>query len=439
MVNHRLLIGLLAGALSGGAVFASDASPRVITIEELFATAEANSVQMRPAFAAEEEARRGVAEARGGRLPDINASLSLSYIGDGFTTRRNFTDYQRAPIPHLGDGLSLEIAQPVYAGGAITSGIELAGQKLTAARFATDLRRDNLRFQLAGYYLDIYKYSNLREVVDSNLVRARRVLDEITARCRQGMALQNDVTRYELLVADLDLERVRINNTLEILSRNLAVTAGLPADTQIVPDPSILGRSLGALDEEAWRRQAADNSPVLRVAQSSVDISRTAETLAESERRPKIMLCAGWNIDGPILTEIPPVNRNLSYWFVGIGMTYSLSSLYKADKSVATRRAATQTALARLDAACETTELEVRAAYTRYLEAYEELQTCTKSLELAESNYHTVATRYAAGMALITDMLDAANSRLAAGRRLVNARIDIIYYYYKLLFTSGTI
>ena len=42
-------------------------------------------------------------------------------------------------------------------------------------------------------------------------------------------------------------------------------------------------------------------------------------------------------------------------------------------------------------------------------------------------------------MALITDLLDAANAKLDAEQKLVNARIDIIYYYYKLLFTTGKI
>ncbi len=42
-------------------------------------------------------------------------------------------------------------------------------------------------------------------------------------------------------------------------------------------------------------------------------------------------------------------------------------------------------------------------------------------------------------MALITDMLDAANAKLDAEQQLVNARINIIYYYYKLQFISGTI
>lgn len=83
--------------------------------------------------------------------------------------------------------------------------------------------------------------------------------------------------------------------------------------------------------------------------------------------------------------------------------------------------------------------LTVNSDYVRYLEAYEELKTRQKSVELAERNYHTTSTRYSADMALITDMLDAANARLDAEQQLVNARINIIYYYYKLLFITGKI
>ena len=80
--------------------------------------------------------------------------------------------------------------------------------------------------------------------------------------------------------------------------------------------------------------------------------------------------------------------------------------------------------------------MSVRADYIKYLEAYEELKTQEKSVELAEQNYNTTATRYSEDMALITDMLDAANARLDAQQRLVNTRINTIYYYYKLLFIT---
>lgn len=439
MNNHRLLTGLLSAILLGGGVCAVGQTRQVLSIEDLFEIAESNSVQLRLSVTAEEVARREISVANSQRLPDINASMSLSYIGNGFITKRNFKDYQEAPIPHLGTGLGLNVSQLVYTGGAIRNSIRLAELKLTSSRYATELNRDNIRFTLAGFYLDIYKYTNLRSVVESNLGQARMVLAEMKARYEQGVALQNDITRYELLVSSLEFQLIKIANTLEILNNNLVVTAGMPEGTVIVPDSAILARSLPSSGETWWQEEASQNAPALKLARNGLDISRKAEDLVRSERLPKVGLQAAWTMDGPILVEIPPINRNLSYWYVGVGVSYNLSSLYKTNKALSKSRAATQEAIERLDAAEENVSLGIRADYVRYLESYEELKTQQKSVELATRNYATVATRYSAGMALITDMLDAANSRLDAEQQLVNARISIIYYYYKLLFTSGKI
>lgn len=439
MNNHRLLTGLLAVALWSGGVCAVGQTKKVFTIEDLFDIAETHSAQLRPSFSAEEEARREISVARSHRLPDIEANLSLSYIGDGFTTKRNFSDYQKAAIPHFGNALGISVTQPVFTGGAISAGIELAELKSTASRYATELQRDNIRFQITGFYLDIYKYVNLRAVVEKDIAQARKVLEEMNARYEQGLSLQNDITRYELLVSNLELQLVKIKNTLTILNRNLVVTAGLDDNVEVVPDTAILAKSLPAAGEEWWRQAAEIESPALRLARSEVDISRKAESLVKSERMPKIGIQAGWSVDGPILVEVPPIDRNLSYWFVGVSVSYNISSLYKNNRSLSKSRAATQTALDRLEAARENLSLGVRADYVRYMEAYEELKTQEKSVELAERNYRTTSTRYSEGMALITDMIDAANSKLEAEKTLVNARINIIYYYYKLLFTSGTI
>ena len=144
MNNLRLLTGLLSIVLLSGGACAYGQS--IVTLEAIFEAAEANSAQLRPSITAQTEAEREISVARSGLLPDINASLSFSFIGDGFTTKRDFSDYQKAQIPHFGNALSININQPVYTGGAVTSAIELAELKSTAARYATDFQRDNIRF-----------------------------------------------------------------------------------------------------------------------------------------------------------------------------------------------------------------------------------------------------------------------------------------------------
>ncbi|MDE5967550.1 MAG: TolC family protein, partial [Muribaculaceae bacterium] len=84
MNNLRLLIGVMLSTLLSSGVHAY--GQRVITLEEIFKTADNESVQLRPFFSAQDEARREIDVAKSERLPDIEASLSVSYIGDGFTT-----------------------------------------------------------------------------------------------------------------------------------------------------------------------------------------------------------------------------------------------------------------------------------------------------------------------------------------------------------------
>ncbi|MDE6264045.1 MAG: TolC family protein [Paramuribaculum sp.] len=439
MNNHRLLTGLLFTVLMGGGACCYAQSQKVVNLDEIFKSAEAHSSSLRSYVTAEQEAKQEISVAKSAMLPDVNATLSFSYIGDGFTTKRNFSDYRKAPIPHFGSGFGINISQPVYTGGATRAGIDLAGLKSTAARFAADLQRDNIRFQLTGFYLDLYKYANLRKVVENNFTLAHKVLDNMKARFEQGTALKNDITRYELLLSNLQLELIRIDNTLQIINHNLVVTAGLDENIIVVPDSAILQHSLPVANEQVWQREAEQNSPALKLAGYGVEISRKAETLEKASKLPKIGMQLGWTIDGPILVEVPPINRNLSYWWVGVGVSYNLSSLWKANKSVAKSKTATRRSLQELAAARDNIEMGVRADYIRYMEAYEELKTREKGVELAQRNYSTTATRYSADMALITDMLDAANARIEAEQQLVNAKINIIYSYYKLLFTSGTI
>ena len=109
----------------------------------------------------------------------------------------------------------------------------------------------------------------------------------MNARYEQGTALQNDITRYELLVSNLELQLVKINNTLTILNRNLVVTAGLEDNIEVVPDSTILVRSLPSVGEDWWQQSAESESPTLKLARSGVDISRKAETLVKSDRLPK--------------------------------------------------------------------------------------------------------------------------------------------------------
>ena len=145
------------------------------------------------------------------------------------------------------------------------------------------------------------------------------------------------------------------------------------------------------------------------------------------------------HLDGPITIEVPVLDNNFNYWFVGIGVKYNISSLFKSNKKVKQARLQTRQAMEQQTLAREQVENAVQAAYTDYLTSFTELQTHKKKTELARQNYDVTDNRYRNELALLTDMLDASNTRLDAELGLVNARIDVIYNYYKMKYLTHTL
>ena len=82
-------------------------------------------------------------------------------------------------------------------------------------------------------------------------------------------------------------------------------------------------------------------------------------------------------------------------------------------------------------------DTRVQAEYVNFLTSFTDVKTQRKQVELAEQNYDVVNNRYENDLALLTDMLDASNTRLAAEMSLGDAYISLLYNYYKLKYTVG--
>ena len=95
--------------------------PRVLSLEEIFALADENSKTIQAEDAAVTEAQHEIREAESGRLPDIEISVSASYLGNGYLLDRNFSNCQSIKMPHFGNNFSIKATQLIYGGGAVSN------------------------------------------------------------------------------------------------------------------------------------------------------------------------------------------------------------------------------------------------------------------------------------------------------------------------------
>ena len=430
------------------AMVAKAQTERKMTVDELFQLVESNSKTLRQEKISVEFAKKGIEAARSARLPELTASASVSMNGDVVMMDRDFTNAHGFAAPRWGNSLALEAQQVVYAGGAIDAGIALATLQHQQAQVDEQQRRQQQRFLALGQYLEIFKLKNHEQVVRHNIDLTQRLINDIQAKHEQGMALKNDVTRYELQMETLRLSLKKLQDQRGILNHQLCNQLGIDGviipslTTDPMPEQSSPIRSLspkGEGSEMSWQNRALTTAPSIQKAEIGQKMASQQLRLAKSEMRPKVAMVAADNFNGPFTYDIPPIDKNFNFWYVGVGVKYPISSLFKQTKKVQQARIHTRQAEQSYTVAAEQLNNQVQQAYTYYLQAFVELETQQKSVQLAQQNYQVVNDRYLSQLALITDMIDASNIKLDAELKEVDARIGIIFAYYRLKYISGTL
>ena len=420
-------------------VSAQNTSALQLSIEDMFELADSTSRSIRTFHIAEQEAEQAVKVAKNALLPSIDVSLSASYLGDAWLSDRDFSNGENAPMPHFGNNFAIEASQVLYTGGAITNRIAVAKLQQQLAQLDKEKNKQDIRFLLVGNYLEMYKLRNQTEVYRKNIEQTRKLVADIHAKQSQGLALKNDITRYELQLKSLELALTQIQNSIIILNDQLITVLGLPGETVIEVDSTAHAILPVISNETEWQETAATLSPVLRQAKLNIKQSRHNEKIAKAERLPSIALIAGDRLDGPITIEVPPINKNLNYWYVGVGVKFDISSTFKSGKKIRLAKLSTRKAIENDLLAQENIRTGIKEAYIRFQEAFTVYETQLKSQELATLNYEVVNNRYLNDLALITDMLDASNSKLSAELQTVNARIKILFNYYRLKKATGNL
>ena len=407
-----------------------------LTLTDVFTRIENENQTMSMLRTAHEAAEEGIKSAKNARYPEINAELNVSYIGDSFLTDRNFSNYTKAPSPHFGNGFTLEAQQVVYAGGAVNAAVKMAEHEGHMSEAVISKSRQGLRLMAAGEYLDLFRTDNSIQVYKENIALTTKLIEEINARREQGLALAADVTRYELRLEMLKLDLVRLQNTREIMNYRLVNSLGLPEGTVI---SSILGDDEDMRDRsrQNWQEIAADASPEMKVSGIKADMALTRQKLVRSERLPKIAVVAYENFNGPITFEIPPIDKNLNIWYVGLGIRYNFSSLYKSGHKLKQAAIEVRQAEQAKNVTEENLRNDVQKAYADYMQSYVELETREKSLQLADENYERIHDRYMEQLVLVTDMLDAFNMKLDAELGVSAANAEIQHRLCCLRYAAG--
>ena len=409
-------------------------SIRKINLKDAIDQSIANSHLLKNNKAKIDEAIAATKEATERKLPDFSVSASYLYLPVRPKINLKSDTSRGGGGPKVSQAMygMVSASLPLFAGGKIKYGIESSKYLEQAAKLDADDNREAITLNTINAYSNLYKAEAAVALVKDNLVQSNQRVKDFTNLEKNGLLARNDLLKVALQSSNIELTLLDAESNYTLASVNMALMLGLPEHTVLSAESVSLQLTsdVKTIDEyEALALQGRKDigALALRKKVAQVDIK-----YVKANYYPSVAVTAGY-----IALDVPNFVNITNAVNIGVGVKYSLSSLWKTKSKIAQAEARVQQLSANQDMLNDNIRLQINQAYQAWLLSNKKIEVYKKAVEQAAENYRITKNKYDNALATTTDLLDADVAQLQTRLNVTNATADAVVAYNKLLQTAG--
>jgi outer membrane protein TolC len=414
------LAALIIGAVAAG--FTARAQSPQAALTNLFphpvSRAEAVDIALRQNSAilkgkADLEAAHGVVvQLRSIAFPTLSArgayNAEQSSLVENFPLPAPFNNMVQFPNQNWNS--DIRVQQSIYEGGRMTSAFRSA--KLTRQQallnYQTLLADTLLSVRVA--YDDVLVAQQQIAVNEASVKLLTHELEDVRRRFQAGTVPQFDVLRAHVELANESPRLIQARNSYRIGKNNLLNLLGCNLPKTILEDvPLELSDTLQAspldVDLPAALARAVEKRPELAALRKVESLRREDVVQAKAGFKPSAQIFGGYQ------WQNPPYEKNLGAdlygWVAGAQISWNIFDFGLTRGKIMESQAHYERARLDVDETRRQIELEVRTAYSNFIEAREVLESQKAVQEEAEEALRLAEARMAAGSSTQLDVLNA--------------------------------
>ena len=357
-------------------------------------------------------------------IPKVQASGDYTY-----TDRHAVENFPGTSVPNQNWSTGLKIVQSIYEGGRLGSAIRAARltKQQALLNYQTTVADTLLATRLAYYDVLLAEQQIVVNEASVNLLAAE--LRDQTNRFNAGTVPRFNVLRAEVAVANARPTLIRARNDYRIAKNNLSNLLGYNLPREIWEDiPLQLIDKLEAepypIELPAAIQQALSKRTELGALRKTEQLQYENIINARSGYQPSVQAFAGYSWHNVQFTAPVELGHEIDGWNAGAQMSWDIfDGLLTHGKVI---QAKAQYERAKTDVADQSRqiELQVRTAYSTFIEAKEVLESQQKVQEEADEALRLARARAEAGTGTQLDVLDAETSLTQARTTQIQALHD---------------
>ena len=374
------------------------------------------------------EASHGiVVQTRAVVLPQVQATGQYKRTDRGAI--ENFPVSGISPLPDQNWNAGVQIIQSIYEGGKMVAALHAAKatKEQALAQYQTTIA-DTLLATRVAYY-DALLAAQQITVHEASVKLLQNELEDQQHRYNAGTVPKFNLLRAEVAVANERPYLIRARNDNRIAKNNLANLLGYNLPRDVWED--IPMQLTDSFDDKPYEinlpaaiEQALENRTELVAMRKAEELQRLNIINAKSGYKPTVQVFAGYNWYNAQFTPPVELDHDIHGWNAGAQMSWDIFDGMLTHGRVIQSKALYEKAKTDVIDQARQIELQVRTAYSSFIEAREVLESQQKVQEEADEALREAEARAAAGTGTQLDVLDAQTSLTQARTTQVQALHD---------------
>lgn len=434
-----LIIYLFAGTL----LFAQNT--QVLSLDSAIQLSLKNSSRLKGSQARIEEATAALREAADRQLPDLK--VTGSYLRVSNPTVNLKTDSKTGGSGGSDTGATFSAVKvtqaafgqvsaslPIYSGLRIKYGIESSKYLEKAATLDADQDREEVIMNTIDAFNNLYKAKAQVKLINQSLEQARQRVTDFSNLEKNGLLARNDLLKAQLQESNIELSLVDAENNAKLSNINLNLMLGLSDSTDLIPDSTSLQQGGTLLNAEDYLQLAVQNRKDYEALGYRKQAAGVGVKATQAEKLPSVALTGGY-----VAADVPHFLTIYNAANIGVGVQYSISSLWKTAAKVQQAKAREKELESNQQQLSDAIKLEVGKAYLNYISGNKKIDVYAVAIEQAEENYKITRNKFENSLATTTDLLEAEVAQLQARLNYSFAKSDAAVAYKHLLQATGTL
>lgn len=294
--------------------------------------------------------------------------------------------------------------QPIFMGGKIVAGNKLAQVGVEAAKLQAQLQQRDILEQIEESYWLVYSLQEKQQIIDDAMSLLDTIYANVSVAVEAGLALPLDITQVEIRKNDIQRRQLQLQNGSRLARRALALSIGLENGDSVetVQADSNLDITTINLREK----------PVPLVEKQLLDLQVRAAELEKrmvlAEALPQVLLGANYGYSQWQMNILRDgINHKTGNGALFVTVNVPLTGWWETGHKLKEKQYAIEQAQIDADYLGSQLDLRTKQVYDQMTEAQALVQIQEKTLLQAQEAYNQLKINYDAGLATITDLLQA--------------------------------